>query len=104
MARYWHDDRAGSMGHTTPEAAVPPGRNVRLAWAPGKRGLFIDPVPGSVVIATRSMRTAGAGWLARASGAVLALPQIWVSARWISCLGPVSIERQVTGVAGHRRL
>src|SRR6202044_2044996 len=38
MARYWHDDLAGSMGHTTPEAAVPPGRNVRLAWAPGKRG------------------------------------------------------------------
>ena len=41
--------------------------------------------------------------LARAPGTVLAVPQIWVSARWISCLGPASMERQVTGVAGHRR-
>jgi hypothetical protein len=44
--------------------------------------------------------------LARGPGTVLALPQIWVSARWISCLGPASIERQVTGMAdtaGYRR-
>jgi hypothetical protein len=37
---------------------------------------------------------------------VLAVPQVRVSARWISCLGPASIDRQVTGMAGtagHRR-
>ena len=42
--------------------------------------------------------------LARVPRTVLALPQIWVSARCISGLGPASIERQVTGMAGDRRL
>ena len=55
---------------------------------------------GSVASGDRSVYgTAGAG-------TVLALPQIWVSALWISCLAPASIERQVTGMAGtagHRR-
>lgn len=40
--------------------------------------------------------------LARVPGTVLALPQIWVSARWISCLGPASIERQVAGTGSAR--
>jgi len=37
---------------------------------------------------------------------VLAVPPDCVSPRWISCLGPASIERQVTGMAdtaGYRR-
>ena len=37
---------------------------------------------------------------------VLAVPQVRVSARWISCWRAASIELQVTGVAGtaaHRR-
>src|ERR1035441_264637 len=105
MARYWHDDLAGSVGHTTPEAAVPPGRNVRLAWAPGKRSCSsIQSWFGG----HRYPLDANC-WcrrLARAPGTVLALPQIWVSARCISCLGPPSIERQVTewpDTAGYRR-
>jgi hypothetical protein len=41
-----------------------------------------------------------------AMGTVLALPQVRVSARWISCLYLASIEMWVTGMAGtagHRR-
>ena len=37
-------------------------------------------------------------------GTVLAVPQVRVSARWMSCSRSASLEMQVTGVARHRKL
>ena len=53
----------------------------------------------------RSSRRLDANYWRRrrlSSRTVLALPQVRVSARWMSCWYTASIEMQVTGVAGHR--
>jgi hypothetical protein len=54
------------------------------------------------LLSTRLFRIAGVGDLP-APGTVLALPQIWVYARWISCPGPASIEAGDPGWPGRRR-
>ena len=56
------------------------------------QGAVTVPVPGHV-LSTRLIRVAGVGALP-APGTVLALPQIWVYARWISCPALASIENR----------
>jgi hypothetical protein len=89
--------------HTTPEPPIHPGE--MCGW-PGFLGSGAVHRSSSWFGGHRHPLDANCwcGRLARVPRTVLALPQIWVSARCISGLGPASIERQVTGMAGDRRL